>query len=213
MGAVWTLYEESNIKDKEKKDFDEITRDFRTFSSFDAASKAMRDTIKRYALTQSELFDGKGNMIGLENLIYWSLEDYTSSSIDEEYRLLRSFPEILRAFFMFEPPAPSVQKDSVPEMLRAFFVCEQPALSGQKNMVYRIDGSSIELYDSEEDPWILRITAPYYVESGGMNPRVLINTFQMDEQGEHYFCRLHSGCEEYDYPAYVDLELVKTEME
>jgi len=68
MANTWVLFEESNVNAEGKMDGRFIRRNFEVYSDFETAKQAMREAIRTYALTDGDLFDGAGNVQGIEDL-------------------------------------------------------------------------------------------------------------------------------------------------
>lgn len=68
MANTWILFEESNVDAEGIMDSRFIRRNFEVYSDFETAKQAMRETIRTYALTDGDLFDGAGNIQGAEDL-------------------------------------------------------------------------------------------------------------------------------------------------
>ena len=78
MDSCYVLIKETNLDPLGGRKEPSATRAAKTikvFNDFENAKQQMRSILKAYATSNNELFDGKGNILHLDDYLNWCLND------------------------------------------------------------------------------------------------------------------------------------------
>ena len=146
------------------------TKNIQVFTDFESAKKALWKLMRARACTENNVFDGKGGIRGLTERIQEVL-DWDEG--DEREENGRAILKGLHDLFIEGKPFPAEYHEGIYE-----FYCELECS-------YDIDAYG-EYYFSVNG------------ECGGVDTRIYINTFQMDDPEKTYVCRLDCKFDEED---------------
>lgn len=169
-------------------------RFFKVFEDFESAKTSMRSVLKDFATSENDLFDGNGNVIGFDEDFEQAIEEAEDLYESEvEVDILKNTPEILKSFFLGD--AISFSDEFYEEIgITDFEISED--LTGWE-----------QIYDTERE------VIPFRFCDIFTPPFMQINAFEMEDPEKTYVVRLRSGCEEWEQPAFIQLELRKIDME
>lgn len=199
MKSCYVLTELTNLKNHNRNHY-RLDKTIRVFEDFESAKVCMRSAIKELALSKNDLFDGEGNLIGFdeefENII--EEEKYLCEEVSESFFnfYIKNIPAILTVYFLGE---------DIPFDDKFYKYFDTPN--------FRINelGSGWDYYPSSTDLYFESI--PFRLFNMPKYPFIQINAFEMNDPEKTYITRIHSGCEEWDQPAFFHIELRKIDIE
>lgn len=140
------------------------------FNNFEAARTALRKLMRTRACTENKVFDGKGGICGLTERIQEVLDWNEGGERDEAGRAILKG---LHDMFIEGKPFPVEYNNGL-----KWLAC-------QIESCYDMDAYG-EYYFSVSG------------ECGGIDPKIYINTFQMDDPEKTYVCRLDCKFDEWN---------------
>ena len=150
--------------------FDETrAKNIWTFNDFEAAKRALWKLMRTRACTENKVFDGKGGIRGLTERIQEVLSWGANDERDEDGRAILKG---LHDMFIEGKPFPAEYDEGL-------------SWATDIECCYDLDAYG-EHYFSVSG------------ECGGVDPRIYINTFQMDDPEKTYVCRLDCKFGEWD---------------
>ncbi len=194
MKSCYVLTVETNLVEPSKKSGEQVyKRDIKVFEDFDTAKTGMRSLIKEFATTKNELFDGNGNVLGFEEDFECAIEEAKEFEESEVVlETLRSTPQILRRYFLGDKI--TFSDEFYEEFDTAEFEISEDLTGWSKLYIERFD-------------------IPFRLIDIPTPPFMQINSFIMDNPEKVYVLRIHSACEEWEQPSFIQLELRKVEIE
>lgn len=198
---VWTLIEDTNIKNAETGN-DRLRKviNCRTFGTFEAARDAMRELIRSYATGNNDLFDGDGRFCDLYNDLMQGIETFEGLEADELERETGAQADLVRGFCLGE----DIEKPLI-EHFGKFANCKQIA--------FECNSDWVEFTDHPFKGKIPEPLAEHYEEACDL---LMTNAIIMKDPTIKYYCWAHNEFDRhYDYetPSYFHIELVMTEVE
>ena len=150
--------------------FDETrAKNIWTFNDFESAKTALWKLIRARACTENKVFDGEGGIRGLTERIQEAIS-WGESDLEHDGRAILKG---LHDMFMEGKPFPAEHDEGIGWLAFGFDCC------------YDLDAYG-EYYFSVSG------------DGGGVEPRIYINTFQMDDPEKTYVCRLDCKFDEWD---------------
>lgn len=196
--TVWVLFEDRNVARKDEEEFLGVKKEFRVFSKFEDAVRAMRKVIHSHAFTDNALFDGDGHIREFEKYIEQdaaACDDFDNDFENGSTRPLNAVSEKLRSFFASQEDYPEISQLDGFAWTDWLCGCECETKNGHPFL--KIEGV-------DDGP------------CNGINPYIYINSFVMDDpEITNYVCLIRDSFEENwdDEPHYVHIELLKTDLE
>lgn len=150
--------------------FDETSvKNIWTFNDFEAAKRALRKLMRTRACTENKVFDGKGGIRGLTERIQEAI-DWGESELEHDgCAILKG----LHDMFMEGKPILAEYDEGLSWLAMGIHCC------------YDLDAYG-EYYFSVSG------------DGGGIDPRIYINIFQMDDPKKTYICCLDCKFDEWD---------------
>lgn len=203
MTTCYVLIKETNLDPvggKKQADSLRAAKTVNVFSDFENAKQQMRTILKEYATKKSDLFDGNGNILHLDDFLNDCLFDEDMDM--EETDISNPLPEILKSYFLNEEPDDIETFDMYAKygiIIDADFgVMQLSGDSKYENHISGIDWYNIPTPNSEYE------ITPIHIA---------INSFYMDDPEKTYVCRIEGQFEEWDNPFFLYLELRKVDIE
>ncbi|MCH5183708.1 MAG: hypothetical protein J1E00_05980 [Oscillospiraceae bacterium] len=196
--TVWLLFEDSNVARKDEKEFSGVKKEFRVFSKFEDAVRAMRKVIHAHAFADNALFDGNGHIREFEKYIERNaaaIDDFDDDFENGSTKPLKAVSEKLRSFFASQTDYPEISQLDGFSWTDWLCGCECETQNGH---------SLLTIEGVDDGP------------CNGINPDIYINSFVMDDpEITNYVCRIRDSFEEDwdEEPHYVHIELLKTALE
>lgn len=160
---IWVLCEELDPADC----WDETkAKNIWTFHDFESAKTALRKLMRTRASTENKIFDGKGGIRGLTERIQEVLDGNEGTERDDDGRAILKG---LHDMFIEGKPFPAECNDGIrwsDWMISCYYDLDA-------------DGDYYFSVDSETDG-----------VTNGIDPKIYINTFQMDDPEKTYICRM-----------------------
>lgn len=185
---VWILSEDRNVTKKGELPLEGDMKSFWAYSDFETARQEMCDLIKHHALSDNGLFDGNGNIIGLDEHIDDMMGD-GEDFYEDEAEMIKSIPGKLSSYFMGD--------------------CN---FSKEDFEGLELSDTLVDyFYDSENSMLYIYATA----EGGcnGINPYIQINSFEMNDPKRCYTCRIRNQFNDYDEFYYVNIDLLRVKVD